>query len=164
MSKTKEDFIAHFHKRYTNPYPPAWMLAEIIPFGTLFGIYNNLRSAGLKKQVANSFGLSFPIFSSWLLALVNTRNLCAHQSRTWNKEVSLIPANLKNPVHTWVDTTTTNPKRIYYRLCMIKYLLFTVAPHNTFTQKLKALLAQFPTVDIRAMGFPATWQDEQLWQ
>jgi hypothetical protein len=25
-------------------------------------------------------------------------------------------------------------------------------------------LAEHPTIDIRAMGFPANWQDEPLWQ
>jgi abortive infection bacteriophage resistance protein len=54
-------------------------------------------------------------------------------------------------------------KRIYYRICIIKYLLFTVSPNNTFTQKLKSLLAEYPTIDIRAMGFPAGWHDEPLW-
>jgi abortive infection bacteriophage resistance protein len=54
-------------------------------------------------------------------------------------------------------------KRVYFRICIIKYLLFTVSPNNTFTQKLNSLLAEYPTVDIRAMGFPAAWQTEPLW-
>jgi abortive infection bacteriophage resistance protein len=33
-----------------------------------------------------------------------------------------------------------------------------------FTQKLKDLLAQYPTIDIRAMGFPDDWQNEPLWR
>jgi abortive infection bacteriophage resistance protein len=55
-------------------------------------------------------------------------------------------------------------KRIYYRICIVKYFLFTVSPHNTFTQKLKLLLAEYPTIDIKAMGFPADWHDESLWR
>jgi abortive infection bacteriophage resistance protein len=31
IEKTKEEFIAHFQSKYSNPYPPAWMIAEIIP-------------------------------------------------------------------------------------------------------------------------------------
>jgi abortive infection bacteriophage resistance protein len=54
-------------------------------------------------------------------------------------------------------------KRVYFRICIIKYLLFTVSPNNRFTEKLKSLLAEYPTVDIRAMGFPANWQNEPLW-
>jgi hypothetical protein len=29
---------------------------------------------------------------------------------------------------------------------------------------LKALLAQFPNVDVTAMGFPELWENEPLWQ
>jgi hypothetical protein len=33
-----------------------------------------------------------------------------------------------------------------------------------FTQKLKSLLAEYPTIDVKAMGFPAGWQNELLWK
>jgi abortive infection bacteriophage resistance protein len=55
-------------------------------------------------------------------------------------------------------------KRIYFRICIIRYLLFSVSPNNTFTQKLLSLLAEYPTIDIRAMGFPADWRNESLWK
>ncbi|GHT19170.1 hypothetical protein AGMMS4957_02830 [Bacteroidia bacterium] len=58
----------------------------------------------------------------------------------------------------------SDKKRIYYRICIIKYLLFSVSPHNTFAEKLKSLLVEYPTVDERAMGFPADWENEPLWK
>jgi abortive infection bacteriophage resistance protein len=164
IEKTKEEFIAHFQSKYSNPYPPAWMIAEIIPFGLLCGIFNNMNVAGLKKRVANHFSLSLPVFSSWIVTMVNLRNLCGHHSRTWNREIPVVPTEPKSPAFPWIDSATTDMKRIYYRICIIKYFLFTVSPHNTFTQKLKLLLAEYPTVDIKAMGFPADWQEEPLWK
>ena len=162
--KTKEEFIAHFHTKYSDNFPPVWMIAEIIPFGTLGGIFNNLKSAKLKKKVAACFGLSAPVFSSWIIALVNLRNLCCHHSRTWNREIAVVPAEPNSPVFSWIDCSKTDAKRIYYRTCIIKYLLFTVSPNNRFTEKLKSLLSEYPTVDIRAMGFPADWGNEPLWK
>jgi abortive infection bacteriophage resistance protein len=164
IEKTKEEFILHFQNKYTNPHPPAWMIVEIISFGLLCGIFNNLSIASLKKNVANHFSLSAPVFSSWIVTMVNLRNLCGHHSRTWNREIPVTPAEPKSPVFPWIDSSTTNMKRIYYRICIIKYLLFTVSPNNTFTQKLKSLLEEYPTIDIKAMGFPANWQAEPLWQ
>ena len=35
LQTTREDFIKHFKDTYTDPYPPSWMLAEILPFGVL---------------------------------------------------------------------------------------------------------------------------------
>ena len=162
IDKSKEEFISHFRLKYSDPFPPVWMIVEVIPFGLLCGIYNNLNSAKLKKKVAKHFGLSSSVFSSWMISLVNLRNLCGHHSRTWNREIPVIPAEPKSPVHPWINNTPTNMKRIYYRICMIKYLLFTVSPNNNFTEKLISLLAEFPSIDIHAMGFPKNWHAEPL--
>ena len=164
LEKSNEEFITHFLNKYSNPYPPCWMITEIMPFGMLCSTFNNLKYISIRKKVAKHFGLSAPVFSSWIVSLVNLRNLCGHHNRTWNRENPLIPAPLRLPVFAWINDTTTDMKRIYYRICIIKYLLFTVSPNNTFTQKLKSLLAQFPTIDVRAMGFPDNWQTEPLWQ
>jgi abortive infection bacteriophage resistance protein len=99
-----------------------------------------------------------------MLVLSNLRNLCGHHVRIWNKEISLVAANPINHSFPWIDGTTTDPKRIYYRICIIKYLLFTVSPDNRFTEKLKSLLTEYSTVDIKAMGFPANWENEPLWK
>jgi abortive infection bacteriophage resistance protein len=162
--KSKEEFMTHFRSKYTDRFPPVWMIVEIIPFGLLCGIYNNLKSAKLKKKVAARFGLSSSVFSSWMITLVNLRNLCGHHSRTWNREIPVTPAEPNSPFFPWIISASTNMKRIYFRICMIKYLLFTASPHNTFTQKLNTLLVAYPTVDTKAMGFPANWRDEPLWE
>jgi len=164
LGRTKEEFINHFRNKYNNPFPPAWMISEIIPLGVLCSVYNNIKSTGIRKKVANIFKLPFPVFSSWILVLANLRNVCCHHNRIWNKDHLVIPADLRIPTFPWIDSSTTDMKRIYYRICIIKYLLFTVSPNNTFTQKLKSLLAEYPTVDIKAMGFPANWDKEPLWQ
>ena len=131
IEKTKEEFIAHFLSKYDSPFPPAWMIVEVI--------------------------------SSWMITLVNLRNLCCHHSRTWNREIPVVPAAPRSTVFPWINSVTTDMKRIYYRICIIKYLLFTVFPKNTLTEKLKSLLLEFPNIDIRAMGFPSNWRSEPLW-
>jgi abortive infection bacteriophage resistance protein len=163
IDKSKEEFITHFRSKYIEPFPPVWMIVELAPFGLLCGIYNNMNSAKLKKKVAACFGLSSSVFSSWMISLVNLRNLCGHHSRTWNREIPVVPAEPRLPVFPWINSVNTSMKRIYYRICMIKYLLYTVSPNNTFTQKLISLLDEYPTIDVHAMGFPANWRNEPLW-
>ena len=164
ISKSKEEFIVHFGSKYSNPFPPVWMINEVVSFGILCTIFNNLKYRSAQKKVASYFGLSVPVFSSWIVLLTNLRNICGHHSRTWNREIPLIPAPLKSPAFPWIDETTTDPRRVYYRICIIKYLLTTVSPNNTFTQKLKDLFAAYPTINTKAMGFPVDWQNEPLWQ
>jgi abortive infection bacteriophage resistance protein len=139
------------------------MIAEIIPFGILCKTFNDLKYKSIKKRIAGYFALSLPVFSSWTVLLVSLRNLCGHHNRTWNKEIPISSHHLNNPAYPWIDSSTTDMKRVYYRICMIKYLLFTVSPNNTFTQKLLSLLAEYPDIDTRAMGFPSNWRSEPLW-
>jgi abortive infection bacteriophage resistance protein len=61
-------------------------------------------------------------------------------------------------------SSKTATKRIYFRIRIIKYLLFTISPNNRFTQKLKSLLVTYPAVDIRAIGFPDDWGSDPLWR
>lgn len=163
LGRTKEDFILHFKAKYSDPHPPSWMIAEILPLGVLCNIYRNLASLRLKKQIASYFGLTVPAFDSWVQIIANLRNLCGHHSRVWNRESGLRPADLEKPVHPWIDASKTDFRRVYCRICMVKYFLFTVSPYNSFTQKLKNLIMAFPTVDPGAMGFPANWEAEPIW-
>jgi abortive infection bacteriophage resistance protein len=139
------------------------MLSEIISLGVLGNLYNNLKNKTLLKKVAHQFGLPLPVFSSWLLLLANLRNLCGHHARLWNREIPVVSHILNNPVHPWINAAATDMKRVYFRICIIKYLLYSVSPNNTFTYKLKILLAAYPTIDTKAMGFPANWENEPLW-
>jgi abortive infection bacteriophage resistance protein len=164
LDKSDEDFIIHFKNSYTNPYPPAWMIAEIIPFGVLCKTFNDLKYKSVQKKIASYFALPLPVFSSWTIMLVSLRNLCGHHNRTWNREVPIMSHHLNNPVYPWINSAMTDMKRIYFRICVIKYLLFTVSPNNTFTQKLYSLLNEYPTVDIHTMGFPVAWYNEPLWK
>lgn len=140
------------------------MIAEILPLGNLSHIFMNLRQSSLKKRVAKYFGRQAPVFASWILVLGNLRNMCCHHNRTWNRELSITPSEPNTRLHPWIDSTKTDFKRLYCRICIINYLLFTVSPHNTFTNKLKTLIAQYPSSEIGAMGFPPDWEAEALWQ
>jgi hypothetical protein len=48
-------------------------------------------------------------------------------------------------------------------LCMIMYLLQTVAPGNTFSAKFRSLLSKYPNVDVGAMGFVKNWDQDPFW-
>lgn len=164
LSKSKEDFILHFQSTYTDNYPPAWMIAEILPLGMLCRIYTNLKDNAVKKQIAQHFGLQVPVFSSWIVILAGLRNLCCHHCRTWNRELAVITTEPRKTKYSWINPALTNKRRIYYRICMIRYFLFTISLNNTFKEKLKDLLSAYPSIDIRAMGFPANWENEDIWK
>lgn len=164
IQNSREDFITHFNETYLEDYPPAWMITEIIPFGSLTHIYINLKDNGLKKKIAQHFGLQAPAFASWLIMLGGLRNLCCHHARMWNRELPISPSEPRHLKFGWIDPSQTDKRRMYYRICIIRYFLYTVSPNNNFKEKLKALLVAYPDIDRRAMSFPAEWENEDLWK
>ncbi len=163
LVKSHEEFIVHFKQTYSDPYPPAWILSEILPLGGLTNIFANLKDPQVKKRVAQRFGLQLPVFNSWLTIITLTRNRCCHHARVWNKQNSIMPMMPKKTAFPWI-TLPANSLRIYFNLCIIKYFINVIAPGNDMMQKLDNLLSAFPQIEVVAMGFPQSWETEKLWQ
>ena len=103
------------------------------------------------------------VFESWMTVIAVTRNACGHHARVWNKRNAIQPAVPSNPAGRWI-TLPTDPMRTYFDLCVIKYLLNVISPSNDMLSKMQSLFAEYPEVDLRALGFPSgDWQDEPLW-
>lgn len=163
LASSKEDYIEDFRQNFIETYPPAWMITEVLSFGNLNYIYSNISSNHLMKHISGYFGLKPQVFTSWLTVLANLRNMCCHHARIWNRDFMLNPAEPQKTSKVWIDTSKVDKKRIYYRLCMLRYFLSSVSPNNNFNEQLSGLLADFPSIDIAAMGFPVDWKDEDLW-
>ena len=163
LRNSKEEFILHFKEKYSNPYPPAWILVEILPLGVVTRMFENLADNTLRKKIAARFGLTVPVFTSWITVVTLTRNACCHHARVWNKENAISPMIPRRLNARWI-VSNISPKRIYYNICIIKWFIDIVSPNNDMLEHLQALLAEYPMIDIRAMGFPSgDWQDEPLW-
>ena len=163
LKGSKEDFIKHFREKYSNDYPPAWMLMEILPLGVVTRIYENIANNMLRKKIASRFGLPVPVFSSWMTVVTLTRNSCCHHSRVWNKGNAIMPMQIKKSDRAWISLSVS-PKRIFYDICILKWFLDIIVPGNEMKAHLKSLLDQYHNVDITAMGFPQNWEEEPLWR
>ena len=162
LAKSREDFIEHFRTTYSEPYPPAWMLAEILPLGVLTKIYENIKSNQIRKKIAQEFSLTVPVFMSWMTIVTVTRNNCCHHSRVWNRTFALRALTMRRMTRPWISDNV-NQQKVYFSLCIIKYFLDIISPNNDMTSKLQSLLSDYPTIDTNAMGFPMDWKQEDLW-
>ena len=163
LEHSKEDFIIHFRSKYSDTYPPAWILAEILSLGTLMNVYHNLRDITVQKKIANEFGLQVKPFESWMTIVTLTRNSCCHHARVWNKQNTMLPMEPKHITRPWISLST-DKLRVYYDLCIIKWFLDCISPNNTLRDKICKLLTEYPCIDITAMGFPTDWLKEELWK
>lgn len=163
INHSQEEFILHFKQKYCENYPPAWILAEILPFGVVTNIYSNIKCLRLKKNVAQQFGLQVSPFESWLTIVTLTRNSCCHHARVWNKRNTIRPMQPHRTAYSWIHNPA-DPLRIFFDLCIIKYFVNVISPSNDMTNKLKTILSDFPEVDPTAMGFPRDWEKEPVWK
>ena len=168
-----EIFVKHYKSKYDIPKnPPSWMVVETFTFGFLSRIYQNLKENNDKQSIANYFKLPQKVFSSWLHALHFVRNICAHHSRLWNKDLDITPMQFKNKKNRgliWISNTNNENKeenvRIYYILCILNYLLQTVSPTYSFKTYVKQLLTEYnDVIYLKSMGFPDNWENEKMWQ
>ncbi|MDE5783396.1 MAG: Abi family protein [Prevotella sp.] len=163
LRHSREDFITHFKATYSDTYPPAWVLAEILPFGVITNIYSNIKNKKIKKRISQTFGLQIDPFESWLTIITGQRNSCCHHSRVWNKQYSIratLPNRMSRP---WISLPT-DTQRIYFTMCVIKYFLDIISPNNDMLVKLRWLFVDFPEIDLAAMGFPKGWEMEPIWK
>ena len=73
------------------------------------------------------------------------------------------PNNSNIIVKPWINLPT-DTLRIYFDMCIIKYFLNIISPGNDMLDKMQALFAEYPEVDLGALGFPSgNWQEEPLW-
>lgn len=163
-SRSDEEFIMAFKRKYSDHFPPSWMTMEIASFGTLSILYGNLLPGRAKRAIAAYFGLADTVFASWLHCIVYIRNICAHHSRLWNRFLSIRPLMPRSPRNTFIALPASGTQQTYFILSMIIYLLNKVNPNHSFVSRFRELLRRYPSIDIRAMGFPTDWINEKLWK
>ena len=148
---------------YCDPYPPSWILGELLTMGNVNMVYRNLKADKIRKRISHYFGLQPIVLESWITSLTLLRNACCHHSRVWNKVSSIMPVSPRRIAHSWI-TLPTNPQRVYFTICIIKYFLDIISPNNDMLDKMNRLFATFPEIDKAALGFPSGWENEPLWQ
>lgn len=163
IDRSDEEFIVAFKNKYSETYPPCWMTFEISSFGKLSQLYSCLNHGRSKRDVSSHFGLSDNIFQSWLHSIVYLRNICAHHTRLWNRELRVTPQKPRSVKYSWINAMSVSSNRMYFVLSMIKYLLNRVNPGNTLKGRFLSLVALHEKIDLSAMGFPPNWEKEPLW-
>lgn len=160
--RNHHDFITHFQETYTNPFPPSWMLMEVLSFGAISRVYKNLRGKH-RTPVAGKFNVQHAVLESWLHALTNLRNICAHHGRLWNRNFIIRPKIPKRAA-VWQEAYSGAAANKLYTYCgIINHMMGVIADGSRWAERLAELLEQHPEVDKNAMGFPNGWQKLSFW-
>lgn len=152
IARSKEEFIKHNKTKYGLPLP-IWVVCEIWDFGTLSTLFAGMKEID-QDQIAEKYGLTNGrIFASWLRSLNYLRNVCAHHSRLWNRNIIDQPKLPEKDEVSWVNYFVGKPHRLarpFLLLCITQHLLMIIHPTSTWSQRLKTLFLEFP--DLQHLG------------
>lgn len=170
LKRSKEAFIKEHRKKYKKDgrFPPSWKALALTSFGTLSKLYGNLKP-GVKSIdiIADEYGAeNHTYLRTWLQSLAQIRNLCAHHSRLWNKNLPGTVKVLPRPKYAWISNVPSSGEFqfLYIHLCITKYMLNRIDPDCEFGQNLIRLIKDYPQVDPKAIGLKPNWQNEPLWK
>lgn len=163
-----QDFVKHHANAYKGKLP-IWVAVEVMQFGTLQGLLNNLNDID-QQTIADEFGF----YSKHLFLLLvdnfrRLRNDCAHNNRLWNsslnKHLSLKPKHL---IEQELFHLSVSPReKIYSRLTLLSYALDNATYSSTFKADLLSLLDEFPSMPLltpeKDMGFPEDLMSLDFW-
>ena len=170
IARSSDVFIQHNFQNHDGQIP-IWAAVEVMSFGNLSKTIKNLKSgsgSAASKLIANYRHLSpnghmvnpsLQMFCSWIQSVSILRNMCAHNSRIYNRTISThlqIPAiDQPNPV--------SRRNGLYQIVLAMKYLRPSDDIWKQFVIDLTALFNKYNNViDMARINFPADWNSHLI--
>lgn len=166
INRSNEDFIRHNKEKYGLPLA-VWVACEVWDFGTLSTLYAGMTEAD-QDLISKEYGVSNGrIFASWLRSLNYLRNVCAHHSRLWNRNIvdqPKLPPVQQAPSLRAFHNDPHRRARPFMLLCMAQHLMNITNPSSSWGKRLKELLeSEFPDLahlglSLEGMGTDPGWE------
>ncbi len=146
-------FVKHHMEKYEGHFP-IWVAIELFTFGNLSSLFSIMELED-RKEIAQLYNTDPKYLGSWILALVEIRNICAHYSRLYNMPLKQAPYLYSE--YRKYRCNTRN--KIFPTLIAIKRMLNSDTRWTIFEMELEALMDEYKDVVILSfMGFPKEWR------
>ncbi|WP_028388056.1 hypothetical protein [Legionella fairfieldensis] len=93
------------------------------------------------------------------------RNIFAHHSRLWNRELSITPVNPVKEDLCW--PAYLNKRHQHTRLSSVLSMLYpmmkVIHSKTTWGNQLFALFDDFKEISVKDMGLPLNWRNDDFW-
>jgi abortive infection bacteriophage resistance protein len=163
VNRSNETFIKHLQATYGEPLPPVWAVCEVMSLGSLSRWYDSLRPKMTRRKIAEPYNIDEEVLKSWLQHLSLVRNICAHHSRLWNRDFTIIPKAPKRKPRQIAGQFIPNSRKLYNTLVLLAHCLDVISPRHDWRGRLKALIVTHG-ISVSAMGFPNDWLERSIWQ
>lgn len=166
VARSREDFVKHYHEKH-GPDLPIWVAVEVWDFGTMSQLFAMMKVAD-QQRIAAKYGVGdWKVFQSWLRSLSYLRNLVAHHSRLWNRNVVEQPKLPKLGEISWCDAFAGKSDLLakpFLLLAICRHLVRLICPGTEWNLRLRQHLQTFPPQhvaqprSIADMGTPPGWE------
>ena len=169
FKRSTEIFIKDQKNRFPNKDTDAWKILEVASMGTLSKLYKNLKhQLPEKANIAKEMGLNLHSeLSSWLEAITYVRNIIAHHSRLWSRNMVKRPMEeINNPIGLWFcnPLTEVQSKKPFLIISCMIYLCNQVSSNHQIKNKIIKLFNTNPNIPIYKLGFVNNWDKEAIWK
>jgi abortive infection bacteriophage resistance protein len=168
FNRSNEIFIKSHKRKHPGVDPDSWKILEVASLGVLSKLYKCLRNQlPEKSKISKEFGLNISTeLSSWLEAITYIRNIIAHHSRIWSRNMVKIPKdNINNPLNPWLNIPlkTVQQKKAFLIISCLAYMCYSLSGENEFVMNIKSLFHKYPTIPIYKLGFLGNWEGHPIW-
>lgn len=143
--------VKHHMDKYGGHFP-IWVAIELFTFGNLSSLYSIMKAED-KNAVAALYGTESNYLHSWILSLLEVRNICAHYSRLYNMPLKQSPYLYKEN-----RKYRTKINKVFPVILVIKRMLCGSNLWNEFFSEIKQTFTQYSSViNLSFIGFPQDW-------
>ncbi|WP_186311963.1 Abi family protein [Marinobacter piscensis] len=163
--RSKEDFVKHYRAKHGESFP-VWVAVETWDFGAVSQFFSMMQVKD-QKALAKRYGVnSWHTFQTWLRSLNYLRNLCAHHSRLWNRNVVDQPSLAGTNNIPWCRSFAGKEDLIarpFLLLAICRHMVKTICPDTEWHNRLAEQMRSFPeqhsqrTLSMMDMGIPEDW-------
>ena len=149
--KLHELFVSHHLENYDGKFP-IWVAVELISFGKLSKLYNNMLDAERQEIAKEHYGVNGYYISNWLHGLSVIRNICAHRGRLYNRNITIklkLPNNFRS--------LGVGNNRVFAYVYVLKTLIKDKELWDSIIIRLRGILNEYNEVNIQDLGFPENW-------
>ena len=166
IARSNDVFIRHNFDNHDGEVP-VWAAVEVLSFGTLSKIIKNLKTGTgssysilaanyqYKSKKGNLINPSQKMLASWIQSISVLRNMCAHNSRIYNRTIHTTP---EVPDVDKITPPSTH-NGLYQILLAMKYLRSSDDEWTVFVDEFDNLVQKNNSIiSLTAMNLPTDWK------
>ena len=142
--------VKHHNEVYGGHFP-IWAAMELFTFGMACSLFSVCLETD-QKQIAREYDTIPKYLNSWMQAILELRNRCAHYNRIYNMFFKQTP-------HLYKEYQPFRNNKLFPHLLAMKRLAEKTTVWSTFTKSLVKLMKEYPEAQPAFMGFPENWEE-----